>query len=83
MESPMDNVHSIKNFKDIKKIKLYVTHLKAILKVVDLSIRGLITFEVYTPVHAILVTMREQKRILESHLNQYTKILKERGNLND
>lgn len=74
----MKNVKSLDEFKDSKKLKVYVVHLKAILRVVDLSIRGLVSFEVYKPVHEILRTLREQKMILESHLNKYEKILKER-----
>lgn len=77
----MDNVHSIKNFKNTKQLKLQVTHLKAILKVVDLSIKGLTTFEVYVPVHTILITLREQKRILEAHLKQITNILDDKGKI--
>jgi len=74
-----DNVHSIKNFKDSKKLKLYVEHLTVILRVVNLSIKGLDHFQIYLPVHAIITTMKEQKTILDAHLNKYKAILHERG----
>jgi hypothetical protein len=73
------NVHKIKDFKDVKKLKLYISHLESILHIVALSIKGLELFEVYTPVREILVTMRQQKRILESHQTRCKKALKERG----
>jgi len=74
----MKNVRDIKEFKETKKIKVYVEHLKAITKVVDLSIAGLKHFEVYIPVHRILRTLKDEKKILDSHLANYEKILKER-----
>lgn len=74
---PMANVTNLKNHKELKKVKIYVEHLEAILKVMNLSIQGLTHFEVYIPVYQSLSTLREQKRILESHLNKYQQMLKD------
>lgn len=76
----MANVH---NLKDYKKANVYVTHLQAILKVIDLSIRGLTMFEVYTPVGRILTNLKNEKIVLEAHLTEQKRILKERGRTNE
>jgi len=75
-KKPMDDLH---NFKNYKKAKVYVQHLEAILKVVDLSVKGLSLFEVYIPVHRILVVMKDERRFLESHLKEQQEIIRRRG----
>lgn len=72
----MKNVRSLKQHKENKKIKMYIEHINAILQVLNLTVKGLEHFEVYIPVHRILKTCREEKRILESHLNKYKELLK-------
>jgi hypothetical protein len=57
--------------------------LQAILKVIDLSIRGLTMFEVYTPVGRILTNLKNEKIVLEAHLTEQKRILKERGRTNE
>lgn len=71
--------NDITRFKKYKKAKLCVEHLQAILKVIDLSIRGLSNFEVYVSVHRILNVMRDEKRFLEAHLKEQKSILESKG----
>lgn len=76
----MANIRSLKDFKDERKMRVYVSHLKQILKVLDLTSRGLKLFEVYTPVRSILTTIRMERVVLESHLKKFEKHLKEKNN---
>jgi hypothetical protein len=75
----MAEIRNIKDFKDVKKAKVYRTHLTAILKVVNLSIEGLKHFEIYTSVREIQKTLRFEKKILESHLFKVEKLIKEKS----
>ncbi len=61
-------------------MKLYVSHIKSILKVLDLTQRGLKMFEVYTPVRIILTTIRSERLILEAHLKKFENHLSGKNN---
>jgi hypothetical protein len=53
--------------------------IKAILKVMDLSIKGLSYYKAYIPVAKVLVVMQEQKSLLEAHQNKYQRVLESKG----
>lgn len=71
-----DKVH---NFKDYKKAKIHVEHLKAIINVVNLSIQGLEFFEIYEGVQRILFALKSEKKILQGHLVKQEEIIKNKG----
>lgn len=75
----MAEIRNLKDFKDVKKAKVYHTHLTAILRVVNLSIAGLKHFEIYTSVKEILKTLKQEKKMLESHLFKMEKLIKEKS----
>lgn len=64
------NVVSIKQHKEAKTNKLHIANIEVILKIVDLSLRGLERYGIYRPVMDILLVLKEQKSILEAHLNK-------------
>lgn len=74
----MSNIYDIKQ---LKASKIYITHLESILKVVDLSIKGLQHFELYDSVRRILNVMRDEQKILQLHLEKQKHILKNKGKL--
>lgn len=75
----MSEVRSLKKFKEDKKLsrkaKVYIEHIEASLKVINLTLQGLSHFELYSPVHSILVTMRFEKKNLEKMLKEQREIL--------
>lgn len=74
-----DNVVSLKSYKNAKTL---VVHLKAILQVVTLAIKGLQHFEIYVPVHEMLQSLRSNKLLLEAHLRKQEQILNKGGKKN-
>lgn len=70
-------VKSIKGYKEYKQAKVHLEHLEAILKVLNLTQKGLSHFSVYIPVYKILDCIKEQKTVLESHVTKQKLIIKE------
>lgn len=74
----MSNLKSLSEHKQKKKAKIYLEHIATILKIINLSIKGLERFEMYSPVQEILRTLRSQKLVLNSHSAKISKFLKEK-----
>ena len=72
-------MNNINDFKNYKKAKVYVEHLSASLKVIDLSIKGLSLFSIYTPCRKILDVMKEEKKVLEAYLEHNKKVVANKG----
>lgn len=70
---------SVFNAKKYKLAKVICGDLELILKVVNLSLRGLEPYRPYTPVRRLIESLKEEKSILESHLEKQKKIKKEKG----
>jgi hypothetical protein len=70
---------SLHNAKDYKLAKIFCNDLELILKIVGLAIRGLEQFRHYKPVTRLLYNLKEEKTILESHLDKYKKVKKDKG----
>lgn len=69
---------SIINLKNYKLAKEYKDDSSDILKVIDLSIRGLQGFNKYKPVMHLLGDLKNTKALLEAHLKTADKILGEK-----
>lgn len=70
---------------DPKKYKLSKTFckdLEIILKVVDLSIRGLSPYAIYKPVNRILNVLKEEQTILKLHYESNKKLRDNKGVVN-
>jgi hypothetical protein len=74
----MSNVKSLSDHKQKKKAKIYLEHISIILKIINLSIKSLERFEMYSSVQEILITLRSQKLILNSHSAKINKFLREK-----
>lgn len=64
------------NLKSYKVAKEYAKDSEEFLKVIDLSIRALSFYNKYKPVSSILYSLKDNKAILEAHLNTAKKIIK-------
>lgn len=74
----MSENHSLKSYKE----SLIVSeHLGAIIKVLNLTLKGLERFKVYIPVKKILLVIQDQKSVLESHYEKFQKIKSEKGRI--
>lgn len=69
------------DFKAYKEAKVFCKHLEMILKVIDLSIRGLSCYRIYVPVKKILLVLEDQQSILKSHYDKQLLIRKNKGKL--
>lgn len=65
----------IVNLKNYKVAKKYAEDAVNILKVVDLAMRGLQLYRHYKPVAAMLSDLKDNKVMLEAHLQTANKIL--------
>lgn len=72
----MDNLH---DFKNLRRARVYVEHITAILQVLNLTIAGLKLFSIYTSVQNILVIMKEEKKILEAQLRIQKEVINNKG----
>jgi hypothetical protein len=69
---------------DLKKYKesiVVIDHLNVILKIINLSIKGLQMFSMYTPVARILYTLENERAILECHYYKYNRIKESKGKI--
>lgn len=74
-----NNVH---NLNQLKKARLYAEHVEAIIKVIDLSLKGLKHFEPYTSVARIMQVLNEERKVLQDHLDKCKKIKETKGKIN-
>lgn len=66
---------NIVNIQHYKTARQYVKDAKIILKVLDLTVRGLSPFAQYKPVSSILNEITNSRTMLEIHLKTANKIL--------
>lgn len=66
---------NLDEYKKTKRSKVIVAELKAVLRIVNLTIRGIKGFNYYTPVKDLVTHLRDSKTILEVHLNHHIKLL--------
>lgn len=71
----MTNPISLDNFKNRKKNQKVITDLKAIVRILNLSISGLKFFGHYGIVMECISFLQTQKILLEIHLKKYEKIV--------
>lgn len=66
----------VTSLKEYKISKNLVKDCKNIFKVIDLATRALTPYNKYKPVGTILTELKNNKSLLEAHLNTANKILK-------
>jgi len=66
------------NLKSYRLAKEFEKDSKDMLKVIDLTQRGLVIFRHYKPIKAILAVLTDQKAILQAHLVTANKILEQK-----
>ena len=64
-----------------KLAKIFVKDLPEIIKRIDTSLAALEPFQRYKPVALCLIILRAQKGVLQFELGNYSKLLKEKGNI--
>ena len=67
------------DLKAYKKSKVYCEHLAQIIKVLNLTEKGLSHFQIYLPVQKILEVIKNEKRVLEIHYEKNKKIKETKG----
>jgi len=67
------------SLKDYKEAIILTEHLDAILKVLNLTERGLEHFKLYIPVAKVLHTIKDQKSILEVHYEKAKRVKESKG----
>lgn len=70
------SLHNLKNYKEAKAI---LPHIDAIIKVLNLTEKGLSHFNSFIPVARILKVIREEKSILESYKQEFEIVRKSKG----
>lgn len=68
----------IVNINEYKKAKILVGDLEKIIKVIDLTIKGLSYYKKYEPVSQIISNLQTNKSILEISYIKYKKILEKK-----
>jgi hypothetical protein len=68
---------SLQDFKDKKKIKKFIKDINTILKIIDLSEKGLSHFPQYSVVQDMLNVLKSNKTLLELHRKKYESKLEE------
>lgn len=72
----MQNKHNLAKYKLAKRI---CEDLPKILRVIDLSIKGLSFYKHYVPAAAIINYLKEQEHTIKFQLEKYKKILEQKG----
>lgn len=72
-------MNEVNDFNKYKKAKIIVEDLEKILKIIDLSMKGLKPFRKYTSLSETLLCLEDSKSILEIHLEHHRKILENKG----
>lgn len=70
---------SLHDLRSYKESKIALPHIKAILQVFELTEKSLTHFSSYRSVAKVLMTIADQRAILESYQIMYNKINKEKG----
>lgn len=70
---------AVHNLKDYKRAKVNLLHLEAILKVYELSTKGLSNFEIYVSVQRVLPVLKEETYLIKSQIRKLKKIIEEKG----
>ena len=73
----MNNISNIKDFKQIKKLKVITSDLKMILKIFNLTITALKHYSNYVMVMEIISIIQNNKTLVEIQYNKYNKKLGE------
>jgi len=73
---------NLEDYKNLKRSRTIVSELKAILRILTLTIRGLKGFSYYQPVKDVLSHLKDAKTILEIHLNHHSRLV-EKGKSNE
>lgn len=71
------------DLKNYKQAKVIVPHLKSIINLINLAIKGLEYYKAFVSVNRILQVMYEEKRTLENAERKYSKIVQNRGKVNN
>lgn len=72
----MNDVHSLKNFKDAKTL---LPHIEKILYIFDLTEKSLGYYKSYIPAAKVLRVIIEQKKELQLHRDFYKKVKESKG----
>lgn len=67
------------DFGKYKKSKVVVKELTTLLKIIELSISGITPFTKYNSIPETLMCLRDNKIILEVHLQHHQNIIKNKG----
>lgn len=67
-------LYNIKKARINKNAKVACDNITDILKIFDLTTRGLKNFKGYTSVQRVLDSIQYEKNLLESHLNEFKKL---------
>lgn len=69
---------------DVKKYKLakvFANDISKMLPIIDKMIKDISPYIRYSPATEILLVLRDNKSILEAHLNKCNKLIKEKGKM--
>lgn len=69
------------DLREYRLSKLHCDNLKLIIKILDLTKRGLTPFRIYSAALKVYNVVDEQKQILESHYEKYKKIKETKGKI--
>lgn len=71
------------DFNKYKKAKIIVSELETLLKIIDLSIKGITPFKKYNSISETLMCLNDNKTILDIHLNHYKKVIETKGSVDE
>lgn len=67
---------NVVSLKDYKEAKIHLENLNHIKKVLDLTVRGLVNFKVYTPAYESIYYLEGQLIMVNAYIKRYNKVLK-------
>lgn len=76
-------MNEISDFNKYKKAKTVVEELDVVIKIINLTLKGLKPFREYTTLSETIECLKDSKTILGIHLDHQRQILKNKGQVSD
>ena len=66
---------NLNDYKNLRRSKMIVLELKAAIRILNLSLRGLKEFQHYTPIKELMLSIKDCLTILEIHKNHHQQLV--------